>query len=480
MSRLPDDARDFLECDLLNPIRDGRPPGRVSQGEVPAPWLELLSRPFTSRGLEPVALAGDTPGSHAFDRLSCPTAEADVEKGPLVSVVMPCYQPDEGLLTSVVSILNQTYGSFEILLVDDASGSDYEELFQRAADLDGRITVLRMTQNGGPYLARNEAMSRATGEFITFQDADDWSHPARLSQQVAMMTESPSAPACHTLAVRAHDDLTHQWLGYPATRLHASSLMVRRSVSAQIGSFLAVRKGGDSEYAERIETEVAPIPTIDRPLAFYRLRSGSLSRADFTFQWTSPDRLAFVGLYRAALRRGRSDPLPLPVRFVAAPSPHPRTSKRLEVAYLADLSRDADADAALVATVGLPDPGPARGAERHGGSPAHRGLWHLENPWMPTPRRRGMHASWYDRILATPSWQVITRVDPVHVDRLVVLDVWVLMLGDAVECAVSADRVEVVEPISHAFVDDIAPPAVEAQEARAVIRRWFGVDPVWV
>jgi len=258
--------------------------------------------------------------------------------------------------------------------------------------------------------------------------------------------------------------------------------MLRRSVYARLGPFLSVRKGGDSEYAERIESEVGPIPTIDKPLAVYRLRSGSLSRADFTFQWTSPDRLAFVGVYRAALRSGRSAPLPAPLTFAAGPVADPRTTDRLDVAYLGDLSRDPESDPALVASMALTGEADHTSAELdHPPSPSpRRGLWHLEAPWTPSVKRRPMHPGWYDRVLANRDWQVVTRVEPVHVKRLVVLDPSVLLFCDALACMVGADHVQVASPTTGTFDRDIAAPAVDRDEVQAVVRRWFGVDPEWV
>ncbi|MGB7449433.1 MAG: glycosyltransferase family A protein [Ornithinimicrobium sp.] len=407
-------------------------------------------------------------------------------KGPLISVVVPCYRPDEGLVTSVASIVNQTYASLEILIVDDASGPGYDTVFQRAVALDERITLIRLPDNAGPYLARNQAMSCARGALITFQDSDDWSHPARLGEQVALLARSPGAPACHTRAVRAHDDLSHQWLGYPATRLHASSLMIRRSVYEQLGDFLPVRKGGDSEYAERIEAEIGPIPTVEKPLAVYRLRSGSLSRADFTYQWTSPDRLAFLGVYRARLRAGRPVRLPAPLRYITGEMSEAGVTDRLDVAYVGDFSPDPESDPALQATIDLVAPPPLnpgelseglRGRPRAG---LRRGLWHLEAPWSPSRKRRMMHPGWFDRVLAEPGWQVVTRVEPVRIGLLVVLDPSVLLLCDQMECAPTVGRVQVTRPPVDSFDCDIAPPTVDQDEVQTVVRKWFDVDPEWV
>lgn len=484
LSRLPADARAFLTTDLVNPYRNRLHGAGFDSAAQHRHWEQLLSAPFTEHGLTPLALrssTGATQQGHPFDRLISTGTTPGTVDGPLVSVVMPCYRPDEGLLTSITSICAQTYGSLQILLVDDASGPRSEKLFERALALDDRVTLIRMPTNGGAYLARNQALSRATGKFVTFQDSDDWSHPDRIGSQVALLRDATDRPACHTLAVRAHDDLSHQWLGYPTVRVHASSLLVRAGVVDRLGPFLPVRKGADSEYTERIAAEVGPVPTTSSPLAVYRLRAGSLSRSDFTLQWAAPDRLAFRGAYRAWLRAGRPAEVPVPLTFVRGLDHGRRVVGRLAIAYLGDFSADPEVDPGRAATVWAGPSGQHPDASRRdvAGDGQPWGVWHLEMPWTAGTQRSEMHGTWFDRIVADRRAQVLSRVEPVHVERLVVLDPSVLLFAGAQDCRVSADRVEV-----HVQPDDEDPGVagfpIDLQTVEEVVRQWFGVAPEWV
>lgn len=284
---IPPEVSASLRTDLLNPT--------LGDGRRRAEWLERLAAPFESDGLAPITVAeGEVT---LFDGLRS-TSPPDVD-GPLVTVIMPCYRPDEGLLTSVGSILAQSHRNLEIILVDDASGPAFEELFEQVSALDPRIQLLRMERNGGTYRCRNAALEIARGDFVTVQDADDWSHPSRLAAQVRVLRKQPSASASRSDAIRATDDLTHQWVGYSPRRRNASSLMFRRSVVERIGPFDLVRKSGDSEYHERLACLVGPVLDVTKPLAITRLRAGTLSRSDFSFQWMAPDRHFYRSAYRS-------------------------------------------------------------------------------------------------------------------------------------------------------------------------------------
>ncbi|WP_256838897.1 glycosyltransferase family 2 protein [Ornithinimicrobium faecis] len=479
LTKLPDGIRQDLETDLANPHLSGDP----VPAQDHARWVELLGSRFRHAGLEAPRVEGAA--NHLFDRLSTdPALAGTVRSGPLVSVIMPCFQPDEGLLTSIASISNQTWGDLEILVVDDASGQDHEEIFAAAVASDERARLVRMERNGGSYLGRNAALEQARGEFITFQDADDWSHPRRLEQQVRLLLEDEAAPASRSQAVRAKDDLTHQWFGYRSLRDNASSLMLRRSVIEAIGPFAPIRKGADSEYAERVTSRVGPVLDTGTPLAITRLRTGTLSRGDFTYQWSTPERLVFKGSYRASHRRDGLG-FPVPRSFLRG-LPHAPTWESVPVAYLGDLSGDPTAAAESAATGESAEAG-ARLWREVDGLPEDAtaalprvGLWHLESPTPPQRKRAEMHDAWFDRIVASDGQLVpLTRLEPVVVERLVVLDPAVLLLAGAQPVRLEVSRVEV--RLSPAVLEpDASGLAVDLLEVGDVCRSAWGSAPRWV
>jgi len=92
---------------------------------------------------------------------------------PSVSVIVPVYQVEEYLSKCVDSILNQTFGDFELILVDDGSPDRCGEICDRYKAVDGRIRVIHQL-NQGVSAARNNGVKEAKGEYIAFIDSDDW------------------------------------------------------------------------------------------------------------------------------------------------------------------------------------------------------------------------------------------------------------------------------------------------------------------
>lgn len=93
-----------------------------------------------------------------------------------ISVVIPVYNVEKYLRRCVDSVINQTYSSLEIILVDDGSPDQCPVICDEYAEQDKRIKVIHKT-NGGLASARNAGMKVATGKYLFFVDSDDWLDP---------------------------------------------------------------------------------------------------------------------------------------------------------------------------------------------------------------------------------------------------------------------------------------------------------------
>lgn len=90
-----------------------------------------------------------------------------------VSIVVPVYNAEKYLDTSILNLLNQTYRDIEIILVENASTDNSLDVCNRYKEKDDRIIVISTKDNVGAGEARNVGLERASGDYICFFDADD-------------------------------------------------------------------------------------------------------------------------------------------------------------------------------------------------------------------------------------------------------------------------------------------------------------------
>ncbi len=91
----------------------------------------------------------------------------------LVSVIIAVYNVEKYLKKCIESVINQTYKNMEIFLVDDGSTDNSSKICNDYKKMDSRIKVIHK-KNGGVSSARNVALDRASGKYVTFIDSDDW------------------------------------------------------------------------------------------------------------------------------------------------------------------------------------------------------------------------------------------------------------------------------------------------------------------
>jgi glycosyltransferase involved in cell wall biosynthesis len=324
-----EDSRWMIATDLAHPAH-GRP------GSTEEDWLRSFNSLFARHGLLPAALSARSDASR-FDRLISTSQPATSSApGPMVTVVMSVFRPDQSLITSLRSMASQTWPHLEVLVVDDCSPLEFHPLIDEAVAMDDRFELVRMPQNGGTYKIRNAAMARARGEFIAFQDSDDWSHPERIERQLRPLLDDPELVATMSRGVRVDEELGTSKVGFGALRQNASSLLFRREpVLAALGGYDEVRKAADWEFTLRMFSGFGRkrVRELELPLALVQLTRESLSRGDFLFGWRDANRLHYREAYEhwhagfttgveARLRPGPPRPYPAPPAFLGAEVPH--------------------------------------------------------------------------------------------------------------------------------------------------------------
>jgi glycosyltransferase involved in cell wall biosynthesis len=113
---------------------------------------------------------------------------------PTVSVLMPVYNGQRFLAEAVRSILGQSFGDLELIVVDDDSADRSPQILRRFARRDPRVRVIRH-ENRGLVASLNEMIGLARGEYLARMDADDVALPGRLAMQVAYLRDHPDVVA---------------------------------------------------------------------------------------------------------------------------------------------------------------------------------------------------------------------------------------------------------------------------------------------
>ena len=143
-----------------------------------------------------------------FHRLQLPEPiqMPDNPDNPRVSVIITAHNRATLLPRAIQSVLAQTYGNYEIVIVDDGSSDDTPTVI---ADFeDSRIRSVRRNRSGGASAARNTGISESRGEYIAFLDDDDEWTATKLEHQVAILDSSPPIVAMVYGWVNFVDDLT--------------------------------------------------------------------------------------------------------------------------------------------------------------------------------------------------------------------------------------------------------------------------------
>ncbi len=111
----------------------------------------------------------------------------------LVSIVMPVFNAQATLKTTIESVMNQSYKNWELILVNDASSDHSAEIAHALMAKDKRILWVELIHNAGAAKSRNLAIDKARGQYIAFLDSDDVWDSKKLDKQLKFMKENAYA-----------------------------------------------------------------------------------------------------------------------------------------------------------------------------------------------------------------------------------------------------------------------------------------------
>lgn len=121
-----------------------------------------------------------------------PSQDESITELPTITVVIPCFNHGKFLQESVESIIGQTYRNLEIVIVNDGSTDETDEVAQRMCRKDPRVRYINLPSNKGKWFCLNAAIEQCNGLIITCQDADDIALPQRIERQFQAMRATES------------------------------------------------------------------------------------------------------------------------------------------------------------------------------------------------------------------------------------------------------------------------------------------------
>ncbi|MFQ6092657.1 MAG: glycosyltransferase [bacterium] len=165
---------------------------------------------------------------------------------PRVSVIIPTYNRAQFLTEAIGSVLDQSYGDFELIVIDDGSKDGTREVLK---PFQGRLTYCYQ-EHAGVSRARNRGLSLARGDYVAFLDSDDLWRRQKLEKEVNFFEENPGANICYTdevwirNGVRVNPKRIHRkqsgWIFrqcVPLCIISLSSAMMHSSLFHQVGPF---------------------------------------------------------------------------------------------------------------------------------------------------------------------------------------------------------------------------------------------------
>ncbi|MBR2129303.1 glycosyltransferase family 2 protein [Aerococcus sp.] len=205
-----------------------------------------------------------------------------------ISIVTPVYNAERFIGATIESVQQQYYGDWELILVNDQSSDNSQEIIEAYAQGDERIKVINLVENSGAAVARNTGIAAAKGQYIAFIDSDDVWDAEKLNRQIRFMKEGNIAFSYTdfrlvdengvVLKEKANVPLSLDYTGLlKNTAIACSTVMIDREVVEDFRMPL-VRKGQDTATWLQIMRETGVTAYgISTPLNSYRQVAGSIS-----------------------------------------------------------------------------------------------------------------------------------------------------------------------------------------------------------
>lgn len=205
----------------------------------------------------------------------------------LVSVITPVYNAGKVIEKTLHSIFNQTYKDIEIVLVDDCSKDNSQEVIASYLAEHPEIVYFRQETNHGAGAARNKALELAKGQYVAFLDADDVWYPEKIEKQINQLKEKGGGFSFTAIEMidgndriikgkrKVKEEIDYKFL-LSNTMIPTSGVLVDRCVK---GDFRMHLRRGGQDYSTwlKLLRDGSKAYGIDEALVGYRIDGESLS-----------------------------------------------------------------------------------------------------------------------------------------------------------------------------------------------------------
>ena len=217
---------------------------------------------------------------------------------PLVSIITPSYNSAKFIAETIQSVQNQTHQNWEMIIVDDGSSDETEIVVLSIIQNDNRIQFHKLSQNSGPAVARNTGIEKASGDYMTFIDADDIWFPTFIENNIKTIQET-GIPFVFSSYKRANEQLEFVYSDFIVPQKVSYTDILKSNSISCLTAFLDIKKLG-KKYMPLIRKrqdmglwlnylKVIPFAHgIQETQAIYRIRENSLSRKKsdlIKYQW---------------------------------------------------------------------------------------------------------------------------------------------------------------------------------------------------
>jgi glycosyltransferase involved in cell wall biosynthesis len=213
-----------------------------------------------------------------------------INKQPLVSIIMNCHNGEAYLSKSIQSVLSQNYKNWELIFWDNSSNDNSKKILQEFSDK--RIKYFKADHFTKLYQARNLAIKKCSGSFISFLDVDDWWVPEKLELQINYFKNEDDIGLVYSKYLIYNQKTKNKKLvannnlpeGYITEHLLEEykigilTVMIKRELLDEFNVYFNPEYNiiGDFDFNIKLSKQVK-FGCIQKPLAFYRLHGENLS-----------------------------------------------------------------------------------------------------------------------------------------------------------------------------------------------------------